>query len=258
MDRSLRERSAWAARVAIPDRARWGRPIAIGLSVTFAVIGLAQLAFGMTGVGQLIVGLDIGHYLDGTRRWIETGSPYIPAEVAGPFQIAPETFLHPPVAVLLFVPFLVLPLVLWWAIPIGIVVWCLVSWRPADWTWPIIAALLALSRFMIPLIVGNSDLWVWAAIAAGLRFGWPAVLVVIKPSLFPFMFIGVRRRSWWIAAVAVLLVCLPFGALWADWVAVLRNAPKDLGYSVPNVPWLVVPIVAWAARTRPARTAGRP
>jgi hypothetical protein len=216
----------------------------------FAVIALSELAFGMADVGREIVGLDVGNYLAATHRWIETGTPYLAAEVSGPFQIAPTTFLHPPVALYLFVPFLVLPLVLWWAIPIGIVIWCIASWRPADWTWPVMVGLLALTRFMVPLIVGNTDLWVWAAIAAGLRFGWPAVLVAIKPSLIPFALIGVRRRIWWLAGLVVLVASVPFGSLWVDWISVVRNAPKDLGYSIPNVPWLAIPILAWAARAR--------
>lgn len=226
--------------------------MAVGLTLFFAVYGLAILAAGMSGAGRQIVGLDIGHYLDATRRWLEMGTPYLANEVAGPFQIDPLTFLHPPVALLLFLPFLVLPTVLWWAFPIGIVAWCLYAWRPAPWTWPVMAALLALSRFHIPLVVGNTDLWVWAAIAAGLRFGWPSLLVVIKPSLLPFILIGARRRSWWIGAVGVGVACLLFGSLWADWLAVVQHAPKDLGYSIPNVPWLITPIIAWATRRRPA------
>lgn len=238
------------------DQARWGRPLAVSLTLVFVAIGIAVLWAGMAGVGQRIVGLDIGHYLDATRRWLETGTPYLASEVAGPYEIAPLTFLHPPVALYLFVPFLALPLALWWAIPLGIVAWSVVSWRPADWTWPIMAALLALSRFHIPLIVGNTDLWVWAAIALGLRLAWPALLVVIKPSLFPFALIGARHRSWWIAAAIVVIISLPFGSLWFDWVSVIRNAPKDLSYSIPNVPWLLVPVIAWAARTRPTGSTG--
>ena len=232
---------------------RWRRPIAVGLTVAFIAIGVAILAFGLSEVGGRIIGLDIGHYLDGTRRWLETGSPYLPNEVAGPFEIDPLTFLHPPIALLLFLPFLVLPTVLFWLIPIGVVVWAVVDWRPADWTWPVMAALLAFSRFHIPLIVGNTDLWVWAAIALGLRLAWPALLIVIKPSLFPFMLIGIRHRSWWIGVAVVALFAIPFGSLWFDWVAVIRNAPKDVTYSLANVPWLIVPIIAWAARTRPER-----
>lgn len=253
MDRSLPEPRPSSVRRAIPDRTRWGRPVAVWLTLLFVVVGLAFLNAGLAVVGQTIVGLDIGHYLDATRRSIESGTPYLANEVAGPFLIDPLTYLHPPIALYLFAPFLVLPVALWWAIPIGIVAWSVVAWRPADWTWPVMAALLALSRFHIPLIVGNSDLWIWAAIAAGLRFGWPALLVAVKPSLFPFMLIGLRHRSWWVGAAIVLLISLPFGSLWIDWISVLRNAPKDIGYSVANVPWLLVPVVAWLARTRPER-----
>jgi hypothetical protein len=246
-----RERFVSAVPRWIPIRSRWGRPFAVGLSLVFVVIGIAFLNAGLAVVGPSIVGLDIGHYLDAARRWLETGTPYLPSEVAGPFQIGPMTYLHPPVAVYLFAPFLALPLILWWAIPIGIVAWSVILWRPADWAWPVMTALLAFSRFHIPLVVGNSDLWVWAAIAAGLRFAWPALLVVIKPSLFPFLFIGIRHRSWWIGAAVVALICLPFGTLWFDWISVIRNAPKDLAYSVLNVPWLLVPVIAWATRRRP-------
>jgi len=237
----------------VPDRQRWGRPIAVGLTVAFTVFGLVIFAVGMAGNGQQMVGWDIGHYLDGARRWLETGTPYLPNEVAGPFEIDPLTFLHPPIAIVLFLPFLILPVGLFWLIPIGIVVWSVVDWRPAPWTWPVMAALLALSRFHIPLIVGNTDLWVWAAIALGLRFSWPALLIAIKPSLFPFMLIGIRNKSWWVAAAMVVLLAIPFGSLWFDWIAVMRNAPKDLTYSLANIPWLIVPIIAWAARTRPER-----
>lgn len=246
----VRERSPSGTRW-MPSRPRWGRPVAVGFTLLFAVIGVVIFAAGMAGAGRNIVGLDIGHYIDATRRWVEVGTPYVQSEVAGPYQIGPLTYLHPPVALYLFAPFLVIPIALWWAIPIGIVAWSVFSWRPADWTWPVMAALLALSRFHIPLVVGNSDLWVWAAVAAGLRFGWPTLLVVVKPSLFPFMFIGIRRRSWWVGAAFIGLTCIPFGSLWIDWILVIRNAPKDLGYSVANVPWLLVPIIAWAARTRP-------
>lgn len=246
----MHARSRLVTRPGIPGRARWGRPVALGLTVVFTVIGIVILGFGMAGTGQQIVGLDIGHYLDATKRWLEVGTPYLPGEVAGPFQIDPLTFLHPPLAIYLFLPFLFLPVFLWWAIPIGFVAWSVVAWRPADWTWPVIAALLALSRFHIPLSVGNTDLWVWAAIAAGLRFGWPSILIALKPSVFPLMFIGARHRSWWVGAVVVALASIPFGTLWLDWVAVARNAPKDLGYSLPNVPWLIVPIIAWYWRSR--------
>ena len=241
-----------AARWALPAAARWGRPVAVGLTVLFVGIGLIIFQAAMAGVGQHIVGLDIGHYLDATRRWSATGTPYLAYQLTAPFQLVDSaTFLHPPIALYLFAPFLVLPLVLWWVIPIGIVGWTILAWRPAYWSWPVMAAALALSRFHIPLIVGNSDLWIWAAIATGLRFGGPALLIVVKPSLYPFMVIGIHRRSWWITALVVAFAAVPFGTLWLDWMAIIRNAPIDPLYSLFNIPWLLVPVVAWLARTRP-------
>ena len=245
--------AAWVA--ASPRRMewsrRWGRPAAVALTIALTVAGIVELRAALSDIGVSIIGLDIGHYLDGTRRWLDTGTPYLPDEVRGPFQFAPLTFLHPPVALYLFLPFLFLPLVLWWAIPLGIVAWSIVSWRPAVWSWPILVGALVFSRFHIPLIVGNTDLWVWAGVAAGLRFGWPALVVVVKPSLGPLILAGARHRSWWIGAAVLAVACIPFGALWFDWLAVVRNSPAGLTYSVANLPWLAVPIVAWLARSKP-------
>jgi hypothetical protein len=222
----------------------------VGLTIALAVAFVVELRAALSDIGISIIALDIGHYLDGTRRWLETGSPYLPNEVAAPFDFAPLTFLHPPVALYLFLPFLVLPLQLWWIIPIAVVVAIIVAWRPAPWSWPVMMAALVFSRFHVPLIVGNTDLWVWAGVAAGLRFGWPALLVVVKPSLLPLAAVGIRQRSWWIAAAVVALACLPFGALWFDWIAVVRNSPAPVTYSVLNLPWLLIPVVAWLARAK--------
>ena len=60
-----------------------------------------------------------------------------------------------------------------------------------------------------------------------------------------------RRAEWWLGAALVAVACLPFGSLWLDWLAVIRNSPFGLAYSVASLPWLAVPIVAWAARSRP-------
>ena len=220
----------------------------LGLTIALSAAFVIELRAALSDVGMRIIGLDIGHYLDATRRWIETGTPYLANEVAAPFDFAPLTFLHPPVALYLFLPFLVLPLALWWVVPIGVVAWTIVSWRPAAWSWPVIAGALVFSRFHVPLIVGNTDLWIWAAVAGGLRFGWPAALVAIKPSLLPLAVVGARRRSLWIAGLVVAIACLPFGALWLEWLAVVRHSPAPLTYSVVNLPWLLVPLVAWVAR----------
>ena len=140
--------------------------------------------------------IDITQYLAATRRWLETGTPYLPNEVAAPFQFGYETFLHPPVS-LLFLPFLYLPIALWWAIPIGAVVWSVWSWRPTRWIYPLIALLMIWPRSTGGLIVGNTDMWVCAFVALGLRYGWPALPIAIKPSFAPLMLVGMRHRSWW-------------------------------------------------------------
>ena len=66
-----------------------------------------------------------------------------------------ETFLHPPIALYLFAPFTILPLALWWAIPLTAIGYCIVSWRPAMWSWPILALALAWPRFHGALLAGN-------------------------------------------------------------------------------------------------------
>ncbi len=229
----------------------WGRSLAVSLSLLILAVGALTLWFEVIAPPFAnTLAIDYGHYLAGTRRWLETGTPYLPQDVAAPFIPEPLTFLHPPIALLLFLPFLVLPAILWWAIPLGALAWCVWSWRPAAWTWPVMALMLAYPRTHVSLLVGNTDMWVWAATAAGLRFGWPALVIVIKPSLFPFLFAGVRHRSWWVGWIVVALLCLPFGALWLDWFSVIRHMPSDLTYSFRNLPWLLLPVVAWFGRTR--------
>lgn len=225
------------------------RPVAVGLTILFAAIGVVLFAVGLTGVWGGLLGNDIVHYLAATSRWLDTGTPYLAREVAAPFaDYSRDTFLHPPIALVLFAPFLVLPIVLWWT-PLAVVGWCIWSWRPAVWSWPLIAAGLALPRFHAAVFVGNTDLWVWAAVAVGLRLGWPALLIVVKPSLIPLVAAGTRHRSTWLGLPLIAILCLPFGSLWIDWIHVVINAPGGLLYSVSALPWLLVPVLAWAAST---------
>lgn len=223
---------------------RWYRPAMAACTVVIATMGLTLLTVMVQGRMGGAIGRDLWHYLDGARRWLETGSPYLPAELAGSFQYGSHTFLHPPSTLLLFAPFLVLPAVLWWATPIAVVAWSLRSWRPAPWTWPLLAAPLLYVPFLVAVIVGNTDLWVAAGVAAGLRFGWPA-LVLVKPSLAPFLLVGTWHRSWWLGLVVVLLAAIPFGSLWSDWLAVVDHSPGDWTYSLHSVPWLAILLVAW-------------
>src|SRR3954451_2620758 len=95
---------------------QWYRPLAVGLTVLILLCGALLLAsFWPSNAAH--AGEDLTHYLDGVRRWLATGSPYLPNEVARSFDYEVETFLHPPVSLIFFAPWLVLPAILWWAVP---------------------------------------------------------------------------------------------------------------------------------------------
>jgi hypothetical protein len=237
----------WAASLG-----RWYGPLAFGLAVVFLLCGAVLLSVSWR-VNGMHAGEDLVHYLDGVRRWWATGNPYLPNEIARPFDYEVETFLHPPVSILFFAPWLVLPPILWWAIPIGITAGLVIAWRPAPWTWPLLAFGLAQPPLHEALIWGNSNLWLTAALALSLVGGPWAALFLIKPSLGMLAFVGIRRTSWWKTAAVIALLCVPFGLLWLDWAKVILNSPADATYSLRNLPWVLLPVVAWAGRTRDVR-----
>jgi hypothetical protein len=227
------------------------RAVPGSLTVVIAVLAAAEssVLLGMRPGRDLWL-VDVTHYLRATRRWLEFGTPYLADEVARPFAFGLETFLHPPGALLLFLPFTVLPVVLWWVIPTGILVLSIRAWRPDRWTWPIIALCLLWPRTQTALMYGNTDMWIAAFVALGLRFGWPGLLVMVKPSFAPLMLIGSRSRSWWLALLPIAIAASLFGQLWLDWLAVIRHAPADWTYSLTSLPMIAIPVVAWLRRRR--------
>jgi hypothetical protein len=136
-----------AARAA--TRIRWRRSVAI--AATVLVLLFTALEFEAVWRGQVSrgwIGGDLAVYLAVARRWVETGVLYWPSQLAGPYANADAWLpdgvanLYPPPAVLLFVPFLVLPAILWWVIPLGVLISGVVYWKPAWWSWPFLAAAL--------------------------------------------------------------------------------------------------------------------
>ncbi|HEX2754777.1 MAG TPA: hypothetical protein VHM48_04905, partial [Candidatus Limnocylindrales bacterium] len=106
---------------------------------------------------------------------------------------------------------------------------------------------------LLKIWTGNPVIWSMAAMAVAVigRSRFAAPFVLLKPSLAPFALFGVRRRSWWVGLALVVAICLPFGALWADWVAsVLNSRGGGLLYSALEIPILLLPLVAWLGRTR--------
>ncbi len=248
MSTSPRPRRGYPADIVTRYRtSRWLGPLAVGL------LGAAGIVFvwALLGpFGRANLDWDRAHYLAATARWLDTGTPYLASEVAAPFDYQPDTFLHPPVALILFLPFRSLPALVWYVIPIAIVTVLVVKWRPARWTWPIMAACLAWPRTSGMLIVGNTDLWVAAFVALGLSWGWGWALVALKPSFAPLALLGVRQRAFWIAVAVVGAVSIPFGRLWLDWFSVVVHAPGGILYSILGLPLVLLPAVAYAGRTR--------
>lgn len=194
------------------------------------------------------VGLDLNIYLDRTRDWLAGDGFYRPRQLAGPYAIEHGDSLYPPHLLYLLVPMTVVPAVLWWAVPlaiIGVSLWCL---RPGPLAWPFLAFALAWPKTWAILLYGNPALWITAAVAAGCVMKWPAVAVVLKPTLAPLALVGVRNRSWWIALGAAVLLALPFGTIWLDYAAVLLNARNEFGpfYLLGDLPLVAAPLAATA------------
>ncbi len=199
-------------------------------------------------------GQDLEFYRNVAVRWLDTGVYYLPRQLDGSGSLTLNLdVLYPPSALFLFVPFVWLPAALWWVGPMAIVAASFARLRPAPWTWPILILSLAWPRTAGAIVFGNSDLWFAAFVWAGAAFAWPGVLVSMKPTLVPFGMIGIRHRSWWIAAGVFVAVNLPLAALWVEYPTVVRNAGLPLLYSIGNLPMFLAPVLAWLAR-RPAGT----
>ena len=154
--------------------------------------------------------------------------------------------LYPPPFLLLIVPFTVLPAVLWYVVPLAIVAGAIAWHRPRPSAWPFLAMGLAWPSTMQAIAHGNPVLWAWAAVAAGTLWGWPAVAVLLKPSLFPFALIGVHRRSWWIALAGAAAISALFAPMWADWArAMIDSRGTGILYSAKEIPMMLLPLVAW-------------
>jgi hypothetical protein len=247
---------------------RWTRPTLICLTLVFGALGL-YVAIRRAGVFLKlgVLGVDHAMFMDFGRRWLEGGTIYLPYQLAGPYaydigsgtmDVASMPALYPPIVGPVFAVWRILPALLWWAIPLAILGYAFARWRPAIWTWPIMLATLIWPNTPDSLWAGSSNLWIVAGVAGGLVWGWPAAVVAFKPSLAPFILIGVRRRSWWVAVGLLAVLALAMLPEWFRYVTVLQNleSPGAL-YSLGDLPLLIIPILAWLGRRRPAASARR-
>jgi hypothetical protein len=239
---------------AIPLRS-FGRGRALAIVVTAIVLALtvAEWAGPLAepSVRGFYVARDFDLYRDAAARWLAGGGFYLPHELSGPFLIEDGDILYPPTTLYLFVAFTVLPAVLWWIVPIAAVSWVLGRLRPDPIVWPALALCLFYPNTGIKLLTGNPAIWMAAGVGLGVIWPGPAIVAFLKPTLAPFALWGIRHRRWWIALATLVVISLPFGALWMDYVDVLVNAqtPAGLAYSGGEAPLLAIPFIAWLART---------
>jgi hypothetical protein len=204
------------------------------------------------------IGYDYANVMQGTQHWVDTGQLYWARQLEGPYDNSGLVMLYPPIALYLFVPFLVIPSALWWGIPLGILLWHLIRSRPGWWSWPILAACAGTIPASSVIVYGNTDMWTAAVVALACRWPGLGAALAFKPTLLPLGILWLRRRAFWAGVVVVLLLCLPLGGLWIDWFRAVRNFPVNPLYSWPVIFIVAIPLVAWFARTPTDRQAASP
>jgi hypothetical protein len=202
-----------------------------------------------------VVASDYTSYMNAGSRWLHGGSFYLPYQLSGPYPVIQHEIMYPPTLLFLLVPFTFLPAPLWFAIPTGITIWYTVSFRPSILAWCGIFACLSFPWTPQVWLTGNPVIWVLAGIAAGIRLGWPLAVLAIKPQFAPFALFGFKRRSFWVASLAVGFASLLLLPVWFEWLTILRNVQSWPGnsavYWLNNLPLLAVPVIAWLGRKRP-------
>jgi hypothetical protein len=243
-----RDRLAPGSRLRLSE----GFKRAFFLVVTLLILGLGivEVYVGATSFGWFATpGIDFGIYLDATARVVHGGSWFLDRQLHGPYELMLGDVLYPPSAALLILPFLIVPAVLWWLIPMGLVAWLVATWRPAPATWPLIALCVVWPLSAARMITGNPAMWLTLFVAAGLRWRWPAALLVLKPTLAPLALLGIRSRAWWLLLITIGLatVLIPDGIRYPT---VLLDTHQREGwlYGVVDLPILALPIVAWLGR----------
>ncbi|MGH2513088.1 MAG: hypothetical protein ACRDGQ_10415, partial [Candidatus Limnocylindrales bacterium] len=85
----------------------------------------------LLGFRVLQVGFDYDTYMAAADRWLAGGNFYLAYQLAGPYAIITREVLYQPILIPLLIPFSILPAVLWWIVPIGIMAAVVGHWRPS-------------------------------------------------------------------------------------------------------------------------------
>jgi hypothetical protein len=229
--------------------------------VAFAVVEASiVLPPALTTGLHVTWGMDFRLYVEHATRWMAGEGFYLPVQLAGPYVIEDvQGSAYPPVLLYLLVPFVWgLPWLVWWLVPLAVIGAAVVKARPSPWQWVALALILVYPRTWTIIVLGNPAMWALAALAAGMVWKWPAVGVLLKVTFAPLALVGVRHRSWWYAAGVAVLLALPFGMMWLDYLTALLNAETSRGieYTLGEWPVALLLVVALAEHDG-LRTPGR-
>ena len=235
---------------------RNARFAAAALTAVLLVFGLIEAEIvtrAIRGGDTEAIGIDLNQYLGHAQSWLSgsgfyraeqlTGEPYVIEDVGGN--------TYPPLILYVLVPFaLGLPLVLWWAIPIALIVVTLWRARPTWWAWPLVAAVFVYPRTWTVVLLGNPAMWAIAAAVAGTLWGWPSIGASLKLTFAPLVLVGYGHRSWMAGVVVGLLLALPFGTMWLDYATAMLHAQSSRGleYVLGEWPIAVALLIAAASR----------
>lgn len=228
--------------------------VALTLTAVFLALLIADLVPLLPNLDPAKIAVDYNLYLGATRRFFAGGGYYLPYQISGPYPTDPGVILYPPPFVLVVAPFLVLPWICWWALPIGITAAVVWHHRPRVVAWPVIAGCLWFPGTTVMIVAGNPTMLFVAGVALATVWSAFGPFALLKPSLFPFALVGIRERAWWIGLAVLLLVSLPFGAMWIDYAKVLLNARNPFGvlYNAVQAPTMLLPVAAWLGGSRRA------
>jgi hypothetical protein len=229
----------------------WNRVWRTVMPATIVIaIVRAILYFGLIDDPSASVGIDYRLYVAAVERWQASGQFYPPGQLAGPYHVMGSgAILYPPIILILLVPFTVLPAALWWIAPIALTIWAIARMRPAAWSAALAGAICTTDAVQAPFFWGTPVIWLAPAVAWGLLLGWPAVAVLVKPTLAPFALVGLTHpRAFVVGIIGFVVLALPFRAMWLDWLTAIRNSDLELSYAYTQNLLLIVPVVAWLGR----------
>jgi hypothetical protein len=250
--------TAWPAAPRDEDGRFFARrrdAVVLGLvSVAILVLPLRELIEAWPKVVAL-AGYDMDMYLDGAARWLGGASFYEPGQLLGPYGEGGQVILYPPTALLLLAPLAALPRgvagALWFTLPLLILAWQWIRFRPRPLVWPFLAIVIAWPPTLLTIAAWNSAPIFVAFLALATVWRWPAALILLKPSVLPLALWAANRRLWWIAAGLLALASVPFGTMWLDYLTVIENSRVGgVWHSVQQWPIFLWPILVWLGRTR--------